>query len=91
MSDELHRHQETEWSTNPGWDEPEPPHAMDEAITHIANNSRGLLDRLGDLPEWEISLRADVEAIRSGRMRTVPHEQVKAEFGLDEAPDINTR
>lgn len=35
---------------------------------------------------WEQSLLADVEAIRSGRMRTISHEEVRAEFGSEDAP-----
>lgn len=37
-----------------------------------------------DRIEWEYSILRDVEAHRAGRLETVSHEEMKAEFGLDD-------
>lgn len=36
--------------------------------------------------KWERELLSDVDAIRSGRMRTICHDQMKIELGLSEPP-----
>lgn len=43
-----------------------------------------MIEREIDRTEWEYSIVSDVEAIRSGAMKTVSHDEMKTELGLDD-------